>query len=326
MDIDLGVLRLMEREREIPFEELVQIIEQAILTAYLKHTGNTAKSGARAELDRKTGHVYVYLPERDENGEIIGEEIDSPDDFGRIAAFAAKQVINQRLRDIGDDRVLGEFRGREGDIVAGVIRRERTPGWCTSTSDRSRRSCPRRAGAGRGISPRRPHPRLRHERQQGAEGPVDHGEPHASGPRPQAVRARGARRSPAASGSRSPPSPAGRGRPPHQDCRARDAARSQREGRLHRRARPARPRRHRRAARREDRHRRLERRPADVRRECPLAREGDERVVVGRREPSRPSAPSCPTTSSRSRSARRARTPASPRSSRALASTSSPTR
>ena len=104
MDIDLGVLRLMEREREIPFDELVQIIEQAILTAYLKHTGKTAESGARAELDRKTGHVFVYIPEHDENGEIVGEEIDSPDDFGRIAAFAAKQVINQRLRDIGDDR------------------------------------------------------------------------------------------------------------------------------------------------------------------------------------------------------------------------------
>jgi N utilization substance protein A len=127
VDIDLGVLRLMEREREIPFEELVQIIEQAILTAYLKHTGKPAESGARAELDRKTGHVFVYLPERDENGEIIGEEIDSPDDFGRIAAFAAKQVINQRLRDIGDDRVLGEFRGREGDIVAGVIQQGPNP-------------------------------------------------------------------------------------------------------------------------------------------------------------------------------------------------------
>ena len=127
MDIDLGVLRLMEREREIPFEELVQIIEQAILTAYLKHTGKTADSGARAELDQKTGHVFVYLPEHDENGEIIGEEIDSPDDFGRIAAFAAKQVINQRLRDIGDDRVLGEFRGREGDIVAGVIQQGPNP-------------------------------------------------------------------------------------------------------------------------------------------------------------------------------------------------------
>lgn len=127
MDIDLAVLRLMEREREIPFDELVQIIEQAILTAYLKHTGQPAESGARAELDRKSGHVAIYLPERDENDEIIGEAIDSPDDFGRIAAFAAKQVINQRLRDIGDDKVLGEFRGREGDIVAGVIQQGPNP-------------------------------------------------------------------------------------------------------------------------------------------------------------------------------------------------------
>ena len=46
MDIDLAVLRLMEREREIPFDELVQIIEQAILTAYLKHTGQGPDSGA----------------------------------------------------------------------------------------------------------------------------------------------------------------------------------------------------------------------------------------------------------------------------------------
>ena len=127
MDIDLAVLRLMEREREIPFDELVQIIEQAILTAYLKHTGKTADSGARAELDRKTGHVAIYLPEHDDNGEVIGEAVDSPDDFGRIAAFAAKQVINQRLRDIGDDKVLGEFRGKEGDIVAGVIQQGPNP-------------------------------------------------------------------------------------------------------------------------------------------------------------------------------------------------------
>jgi N utilization substance protein A len=127
MDIDLTVLRMMEREREIPFEELVTIIEQAILTAYLKHTDRTPDSGARAELDRKTGHVTVYVPELDDDGEVIGEAIDSPDDFGRIAAFAAKQVINQRLRDIGDDKVLGEFRGREGDIVAGVIQQGPNP-------------------------------------------------------------------------------------------------------------------------------------------------------------------------------------------------------
>jgi transcription termination/antitermination protein NusA len=127
VDIDLTMLRLMEREREIPFDELVGIIEQAILTAYLKHTDKSPDDGARVELDRKTGHVQVFVPELDDEGNVIGEAIDSPDDFGRISAFAAKQVINQRLRDIGDDKVLGEFRGREGDIVAGVIQQGPNP-------------------------------------------------------------------------------------------------------------------------------------------------------------------------------------------------------
>ncbi len=132
MEIDLSVLRLMEREREIPFEELVVIIEQAILTAYLKHTGTSdgIRDGnpvARVELDRKTGRVHIYVPERNDDGEVIGEAEDIPTDFGRIGAFAAKQVINQRLRDIGDDKVLGEFKGREGDIVAGVIQQGPNP-------------------------------------------------------------------------------------------------------------------------------------------------------------------------------------------------------
>jgi N utilization substance protein A len=130
MDIDLSVLKLMESEREIPFEELVLIIEQAILTAYEKHTGVADMRGlredpsaprARVELDRKTGHVIVFTPILDEDGQKTGEEVDSPEDFGRIAAHAAKQVINQRLRDIGDDRVLGEYRGKDGDIVSGII-------------------------------------------------------------------------------------------------------------------------------------------------------------------------------------------------------------
>jgi len=132
VDIDLSVLRMMEREKEIPFDELVTIIEQAILMAYLKHTnpgqhGHANPTGARVELDRKTGHVTVYVPEHDEDGNVIGEVVDSPSDFGRIAAFAAKQTINQRLRDIADDAVLGEFRGREGDIVAGIIQQGPNP-------------------------------------------------------------------------------------------------------------------------------------------------------------------------------------------------------
>jgi len=127
VDIDLSVLRMMEREREIPFDELARIIEQAILTAYLKHVGDTDPAGARVELDRKTGHVSVLVPEKDDEGAVLGEAPVDLEEFGRIAAFAAKQVINQRLRDIGDDKVLGEFKGREGDIVAGIIQQGPNP-------------------------------------------------------------------------------------------------------------------------------------------------------------------------------------------------------
>jgi N utilization substance protein A len=132
MEIDLAVLRLMEREREIPFDELLRIIEAAVLTAYLKHTGQPehpapGTARPRVHIDRKTGRVTVLVPELDESGEQIGESEDEPHDFGRIAAFAAKQVINQRLRDLGDERILGEFKGREGDIVAGVIQQGPNP-------------------------------------------------------------------------------------------------------------------------------------------------------------------------------------------------------
>jgi transcription termination/antitermination protein NusA len=136
MDIDLSVLKLMESERDIPFDELVEIIEQAILIAYEKHTGVADHRGhrvepdlprARVELDKKTGHVTVFVPVVNDDGDAIGEEVDSPEGFGRIAAHAAKQVINQRLRDIGDDRILGEYRGKDGDIVSGIIQQGPNP-------------------------------------------------------------------------------------------------------------------------------------------------------------------------------------------------------
>ncbi|MFM2023338.1 MAG: transcription termination/antitermination protein NusA [Actinomycetota bacterium] len=126
MDIDLSVLRLLEREKEIPFEELVLIIEQAILAAYYKHISDHTK-GPRAELDRKTGHVSIYAPVLDENGEKISEKEVTPEGFGRVAAYAAKQVIAQRMRELSDEGLLGEFKGKEGDIVSGQIQQGTKP-------------------------------------------------------------------------------------------------------------------------------------------------------------------------------------------------------
>ncbi len=125
MDIDLSILRMLEREKEISFDVLVEAIEQALLTAYHKTPG--AQENARVQLDRRSGHVTVYAAELDDEGNQVGEYDDTPDGFGRIAATTAKQIMLQRLRDAEDDIRFGEFSGKEGDIVSGIIQQGRNP-------------------------------------------------------------------------------------------------------------------------------------------------------------------------------------------------------
>ena len=58
---------------------------------------------------------------------MLREYDDTPTGFGRIAATTAKQVILQRLRDAEDEQTFGEFSGKEGDIVSGVIQQGKDP-------------------------------------------------------------------------------------------------------------------------------------------------------------------------------------------------------
>jgi N utilization substance protein A len=125
MDIDLTVLRALEREKEISFDLVVEALEQALLVAY-ERTGGAVPS-ARVELDKKTGHVTVWAQELDEDGGVVREWDDTPDGFGRIAATTAKQVILQRLRDAEDEVTFGEFLGKEGDVISGTIQQGRDP-------------------------------------------------------------------------------------------------------------------------------------------------------------------------------------------------------
>ncbi|GAA3035601.1 MULTISPECIES: transcription termination factor NusA [Streptosporangium] len=126
MDIDMSVLRSLEREKDISFDLVVKAIEDALLIAYFRSEGAAAK--ARAELDRKSGHVTIFAAELDgESGEVLREFDDTPGNFSRIAATTAKQVILQQLRDAEDEINFGEFASREGELVAGVIQQGKDP-------------------------------------------------------------------------------------------------------------------------------------------------------------------------------------------------------
>ncbi len=126
MNIDITALRGLVREKDISFETIVEAIEVALLAAYERTEG--ASEAARVALDRRTGEVTVYAREVGEDGEPGPEYDDTPTGFGRIAATTARQVILQRLRDAEQELTYGEYAGREGDVVAGLIQQSGPPG------------------------------------------------------------------------------------------------------------------------------------------------------------------------------------------------------
>ena len=119
VSVDIAALHSIEREKEIPFPALMDALETALLSAY-KHTAHSMPH-ARVSIDRKSGEVIVWAQEFGPDGELIEEFDDTPTDFGRVAAMTARQVILQRLRDAEHEHTYGEYSGREGDIVTGIV-------------------------------------------------------------------------------------------------------------------------------------------------------------------------------------------------------------
>src|SRR5699024_11537428 len=78
---------------------------------------------ARVDLDRRTGRITIYAREQEEDAEFEH----TPAGFGRVATTTARQVIMQRIRDAEDDQVMGTFRGKEGDILAGIVQQGPDP-------------------------------------------------------------------------------------------------------------------------------------------------------------------------------------------------------
>jgi N utilization substance protein A len=115
----LEALQQMAREKGITVDTLFDALANALVAAY-KRLPNAAEE-AVVTIDPDAGEFRVYGQELDEDGNVVREWDDTPADFGRIAAQAAKQVLMQRVREAERDRKYEEYAGREGDIVTGII-------------------------------------------------------------------------------------------------------------------------------------------------------------------------------------------------------------
>src|SRR5947199_2306457 len=115
----MEALENIEREKGISVEIMLEALANALVTAY-KRLPNAAEE-ALVEIDAETGDIRVIAQELDEEGNVTREWDDTPNDFGRIAAQTAKQVILQRIREAEREMKYEEYAGREGDIVTGII-------------------------------------------------------------------------------------------------------------------------------------------------------------------------------------------------------------
>jgi transcription termination/antitermination protein NusA len=130
-------------ERGIPKEAVLSSVEHALKTVYKKMTGSEEEVEVIIDSNTGTMHVFVskiVVPEvTDPATEIsydeavqyragvsLGEEIRierTPENFGRIAAQTAKQVVLQRIRDYERDTVYEEYADRQGELINGIVQR-----------------------------------------------------------------------------------------------------------------------------------------------------------------------------------------------------------
>lgn len=139
----IEALEQIANEKGIGKEVLYEAIEAALISAYKKNFN--AASNVRVDIDWDTGEIKVFTrytvveeiqePQQEilladarersikyQTGDVVEEEV-TPQDFGRIAAQAARQVVIQRIREAERDVIYQEFAEREEDIVTGIVQR-----------------------------------------------------------------------------------------------------------------------------------------------------------------------------------------------------------
>src|SRR4051812_26003686 len=137
-------IKLIAEEKNLPEEQVADIVQQALAAAWRRDYGDRDQE-VRVTMNLNTGEVTAFVTKEivenveDERTQIslndavvmrknakIGETIEvlqKVEDFGRVAAQTAKQVILQRLREAEREIVLAEYEDKIGTLVNGVISR-----------------------------------------------------------------------------------------------------------------------------------------------------------------------------------------------------------
>ncbi|OGS36412.1 MAG: transcription termination factor NusA, partial [Elusimicrobia bacterium RIFOXYA2_FULL_69_6] len=136
-------LEQLEREKNIPKDYILKMIEEAVVSSLRKHVGKTAV--IEASIDPETAEFKAAVVKKvaesvaDPELEIdlrearrfkkdaeVGDELRLPApvaDFARIAAQTAKQVLAQKIREKERDSLFDEYKPKEGEIVTGAVHR-----------------------------------------------------------------------------------------------------------------------------------------------------------------------------------------------------------
>ncbi len=115
MDIKelLVILEQLERDKGIDKKILIEAVESAVASAAKKLWTVDKNEDIRAVLDVNSGRLVVYA----------GDEEVRSEEFGRIAAQTAKQVVIQKIREAEKDVIYNDYHSRIGDIINGSVYR-----------------------------------------------------------------------------------------------------------------------------------------------------------------------------------------------------------
>ena len=125
MGVDIEALKQLTDAKGMPLEQLIQAIEAGVLTAYSETL--EPNRYARVQLDRETGEIAIFVPEFNELGERVAENLLEVEGFDRTATSTARQVIKLQMRATNDAEIVGEFTASVGDVISGIVQQGRDP-------------------------------------------------------------------------------------------------------------------------------------------------------------------------------------------------------